>query len=113
MGRVGMSKLRILLSLLLIAAPFAVAAHHWQVTRHTRRVDDDLLKAVLERDVARTRALLAKGADPNFVKDTDRAQKVPVLYAALPRSKDRDERGKSREIVKALVEAGASTSLAA
>ena len=107
-----MTKLRILMALLLVASPLIAAAQPWQVTRHTRRVDDDLLKAILDRDVDRTKGLLAKGANPNFVKDTAHAQKVPVLFAALPRSRERADREKSREIVKALVAAGASTSLA-
>jgi uncharacterized protein len=107
-----MTRLRILVVLLLAASPLIAAAQPWQVTRHTRRVDEDLLKAVLDRDVARAKALLEKGADPNYVQDTARAQRVPVLSAALRRSHKADDREKSRQIVKALVAAGASTSLA-
>jgi ankyrin repeat protein len=107
-----MSILRIVAALLLAASPLIAAAQPWQVTRHTRRVDEDLLKAVLARDVSLAKALLEKGADPNYVKETPNAQRVPVLSAALRRSHKPEEREKSRQIVKALVAAGASTSLA-
>ena len=106
-----MTKQRMLVWLLLAATPLIIAAQPWQVTRHTRQVDEDLLKAILERDVGLTKALLAKGADPNFVKETANAQRVPVLYAAVRRTRERDDRGRSREIAKALVAAGASTTL--
>ena len=97
--------------LLLVATPFVAAAQPSQVGK-ARQVDEDLLQAVLERDLGRTTRLLAQGANPNFVKDTKAAQKVPVLLAALPRRNERANRKKSWEIAKALVAAGASTSLA-
>jgi ankyrin repeat protein len=107
-----MTRLRILMSLLLVATPFVAAAQPWQVGPKARQVDEDLLQAVLERDLGRTTRLLTQGANPNFVKDTKTAQKIPVLLAALPRRHERGDRKKSWEIAKALVAAGASTSLA-